>query len=118
MEFHRSKFKDRPNGDRCLSRGGNGIWQRFHSTPRRALFTPCKIARGPGSANGLSAIRFTQGVTVSGKQFEFHDNFKKAGQAHRLLDEPWIGTTIFVNEGMSLEAALTEAAPIPGLPKA
>jgi hypothetical protein len=31
--------------------------------------------------------------------FEFHDNWTKSQNAHRLLDEPWIGYTSFVVEG-------------------
>ena len=92
---------DRRGGDFWKSRGEGGVWHRVHAKPRKALFTPFKVAKGPGSCEKLNVIRFTKGVTQSGHMFEFHDNWQKTQNAHRLLDEHWIGYTSFVVEGRS-----------------
>ena len=46
----------------------------------------------------MNSIRFTRGVTESGVTFEFHDDWTKADNSHRLLDERWVGCTIFVEK--------------------
>ena len=33
--------------DSCVSAGAGGVWRRAHRTPRRALFTPFRVAGGP-----------------------------------------------------------------------
>ena len=72
------------------------MWSRLHLKPRRSLFTPYKVARGPSSAVRLDVFRFTKGVTQSGQKFEFHDKWGEKGNSHRLLEEPWVGVTTFV----------------------
>ena len=49
----------------------------------------------------MNNIRFTRGVTESGVQFEFHDDWTVPASAHKLLDEPWIGSTVFFERGKS-----------------
>ena len=75
------------------------MWHRVHTKPRKSLFTPFKVAKGPSSDEKLNVVRFTKGVTQSGHKFEFHDNWHKSQNSHRILDEPWIGYTSFVVEG-------------------
>ena len=70
----------------------------MHTKPRKALFTPLKIPKGPSSVEKLSVVRFIKGVMKSGKVFEFHDNWQDGKNAHRVLDEPWVGCTTFVVE--------------------
>ena len=36
----RGNVQQEKGGDRWLSRGYKGMWQRLHSTPRNSLFTP------------------------------------------------------------------------------
>ena len=60
------KLTDKRGGDNWKSRGEAGIWHRIHTKPRRALFTPFKVAKGPASNENLSVIRFTKGVSQSG----------------------------------------------------
>ena len=46
----------------------------------------------------MNAMRFTRGITSSGRAFEFHDDWTVPNSAHKLLDEPWIGSTIFLEK--------------------
>ena len=39
---------------------------------------------------------------MSGKTFEFHDDWTVLDSAHRLLDEPWIGSTIFFEKDRTM----------------
>ena len=87
---------DRKGGDRWTSRGVGGVWSRLHLKPRRSLFTPFRVAEGPSSEVRLGIVRFTKGVTRSGKLFEFHDKWNDEMEAHRLLEEPWVGLTTFI----------------------
>ena len=93
------RYSDRHGGDYWKSRGEDGVWHRIHAKPRRSLFTPYKVAKGPESRERLKGTRFTQGVTRSGKVFEFHDGWQNPDNAHRLLDEHWVGCTTFIAEG-------------------
>ena len=64
-----------------------------------SLFTPYKVTKGPASSVSLKRLRSTYGITVDGRSFEFHDDWTKPGRAHMVLDEPWIGYTIFTERG-------------------
>ena len=92
------KFMDRKGGDKWKTAGEGGVWRRLHLKPRRSLFTPYKVSKGPSSSDRLGRIRFTKGVTRSGQEFEFHDNWQDPLTAHRLLDEHWVGCTTFIDE--------------------
>ena len=94
-------FADSPGGDYWRWTGDQGIWQRIHMKPRRSLFTPYKVKKGPGKDANMSSVRFTRGVTASGRMFEFHDDWQAPNNSHRLLEEPWVGYTINIVEGMS-----------------
>ena len=61
------RYEDKRGGDFWKSRGEGGAWQRVHAKPRRALFTPFKVAKGPASHEKLNIFRFTKGVTQSGE---------------------------------------------------
>ena len=92
------KLMDRKGGDKWKTAGEGGVWRRLHLKPRRSLFTPYKVSKGPCSSDRLGRIRFTKGITRSGQEFEFHDNWQDPLTAHRLLDEHWIGCTTFIDE--------------------
>ena len=92
------KFMDRKGGDKWKTAGEGGVWRRLHLKPRKSLFTPYKVSKGPSSSDRLGRIRFTKGVTRSGREFEFHDNWQDPLAAHRLLDEHWVGCTTFIDE--------------------
>ena len=87
---------DQRGGDRWKSREAEGIWHRWHTSPRTSLFTPYRVAKGPASSVSLKRLRFTYGVTAKGRSFEFHDDWTKPERAHMVLDEPWVGYTIFI----------------------
>ena len=53
-------------------------------------------------------MRFTYGVTESGRCFEFHDDWTLPGRKHMLMEEPWVGFTIFVERSASLSDALND----------
>ena len=89
-------------GDRWRCRGQHGIWHRSHTTPRASLFTPYRVARGPAKDVPLSVTRFTYGVTKSGKRFEFHDDWTLPQRRHMVLEEPWVGHTIFTERSVNL----------------
>ena len=86
-------------GDRWKSRGHEGTWHRWHVTPRRSMFTPYRVSKGPGKEVALRSSRFTCGVTQSGKKFEVYDDWTRPDRRHMLLDEPWMGYTVFTEEG-------------------
>ena len=86
-------------GDRWHNRGGAGAWERWHLTPRRFLFTPYKVAKGPSKNVALNQSRFTCGITESGRSFEFFDDWTRPDSSHRTLEEPWIGYTVFLERG-------------------
>jgi hypothetical protein len=93
------RFIDQKGGDHWKSRGEEGVWQRVHTKPRKSLFTPFKVAKGPKKSESLNIKRFTKGVTQSGREFEFHDDWQRSDNAHRMLEEKWIGCTTFVVKG-------------------
>ena len=91
----RRAANDQRGGDRWKSRGVEGIWHRWHTSPRTSFFTPYKVAKGPASSVSLKRLRFTYGITAEGRSFEFHDDWTKPERAHMVLDEPWVGYTVF-----------------------
>ena len=99
-------FSDGQGGDYWRSLGANGVWQRIHLKPRRSLFTPFKVKKGPGKTQKMSSVRFTRGVTESGRVFEFHDNWQAPNNSHRLLDEPWVGFTTMIVDGTSSNSSI------------
>ena len=90
-------------GDKWRSRGENGVWCRIHTTPRISLFTPYKVAQGPCGKTSMRQTRFTSGVTESGECFEFHDDWTLPQQRHKIMEEAWVGFTMFVERDCSLE---------------
>ena len=89
------RFSERHGGDAWKSRGANGEWTRLHATPRRSLFTPCRVARGPAHPDCLRTRRVTEGVDIQGNRFRIDDNWREPGIAHKVLDLPWTGVTTF-----------------------
>ena len=76
--------------------GQDGRWTRVHRSGRRALFTPFKVAGGPGAKTALKRIRITRGkYFASGKTFKIIDDWTTRANSHRLLQGSWIGTTDF-----------------------
>ena len=98
----RRAANDQRGGGRWKSRGVDGIWHRWHTSPRLSLFTPYKVAKGPASSIGLHQHRFTYGVTAARRTFEFHDDWTKPERAHMVLDEAWLGYTVFTERGADL----------------
>lgn len=90
------KANDQKGGDRWKTRGIEGTWHRLHVTPRKSLFTPYKVAKGPGQGLKLTQTRFTRGITQSGQAFEFHDDWTVPMNSHRVMEESWVGSTVFV----------------------
>ena len=91
----RDRYTERQGGDSWLSRGANQRWVRQHGAPRRSLFTPCRVARGPRHADALSGRRCTEGIDWSGKRFKIVDDWRAPGRAHLVLAQPWTGVTTF-----------------------
>jgi hypothetical protein len=109
------RYHDRRGGDHWKSRGEKGIWYRVHTKPRKSLFTPYKVSKGPDQNVSIGKIRFTKGVTQSGHMFEFHDQWMLPHNAHRLLDEPWVGCTTFIEEGKAdLLTVQLQRSEVPG----
>ncbi len=82
--------------DSWAKEGQDGRWTRVHRSGRRALFTPFKVAGGPGAKTALKRIRITRGkYFASGKTFKIIDDWTTRANAHRLLEGSWIGTTDF-----------------------
>ena len=98
----------RRGGDQWRKKGEKGVWHRDHTTPRVSLFTPYKVAQGPSGRRPLNHVRFTYGVTEAGKCFEFHDDWTLPERKHMIMEEPWVGFTIFVERSASLSEALND----------
>ena len=91
-----------PRADHWRLRGQGGRWVRTHRTPRRALFTPYRVPRGPRLGSIASLTRVTRGTYVDGEAFELVDRWQDIECSHRLLDREWTGETGFV-EGAGSE---------------
>ena len=91
------RYSQGNRSDQWRSRGADGMWVRVHSTPRRSLFTPCRVPRGPARPDLLANIRRTEGVDAEGSKFIIEDDWRHGGNAHRVLNKPWTGTTVFTH---------------------
>ena len=74
------------------------------------MFTPHRVAGGPGRDIKLTKIRVTIGTFVaSGEKFKIIDNYTEPMAAHMMLEHAWVGTTEFkevINyEGASIDAS-------------
>ena len=83
-------------GDSWDEVGKRGRWRRHHSTWRRALFTPMKVANGPSHGSDLCSRRITEGVRRDGSKFKIVDSWKDGRSSHRLLPFEWIGHSTFI----------------------
>ena len=86
--------------ERCVDSwavaGIEGAWTRMHRTPRRSLFTPHRVAGGPGKDQKLNKARTTTGRFVaSGEEFKIVDCYTEPRASHMLLENAWTGTTEF-----------------------
>ena len=86
--------------ERCVDSwiwvGENGEWIRAHRTPRRSMFTPHRVAGGPGKEVLLNKIRITNGTYVgTGESFQIIDDYCVASSAHKMLAHGWVGTSHF-----------------------
>ena len=86
-------------GDRWKTRGHEGSWHRWRVTPRKTLFTPYRVAKGPGKDIELNPSRLTVGITKSGRHFETVDNWQSDENSHRDIGESWVGYTVFTQKG-------------------
>ena len=58
---------------------------REHRTPRRALFTPHRVAGGPSVEDCSNTKRITRGVYIrDGKEFELIDDYGIEEAAHKV----------------------------------
>ena len=62
----RRAANDQRGGDRWKSRGSEGMWHQWHTSPRLSLFTAYKVVKGPASDVSLQRHRFTYGITAEG----------------------------------------------------
>ena len=82
--------------DSWSSTGKGGAWIRAHRTPRRALFTPFKVAGGPDRDIRMKRYRITTGTYINGgEKFKITDDWLKPNNSHRLLKASWTGITDF-----------------------
>jgi hypothetical protein len=69
---------------------------RIHNRDRRELFTLLRVEGSP-PARSLFTVRITQGTyRYSNKDFSIIDAWTDRQSAHRVLDEPWTGSTYFI----------------------
>ena len=74
------------------------------------MFTPHRVAGGPGRDIKLTKTRVTIGTFVaSGEQFKIIDHYTEPKAAHMMLEHAWVGTTEFkelINyEGANINAS-------------
>ena len=72
------------------------VWHRNHNKSRRTLFTPMRVAGGPGNAMLVGETRVTIGQLENGERFKIVDDWKDEANAHRDLGSNWTGITMFV----------------------
>ena len=83
-------------GPMLAKENNNGrMWIRYHTTPRRALFTPYKVAKGPKRDEMVGAIRVTVGNYADGEEFVRVEGWNELREPHQLLEKMWIGVTMF-----------------------
>ena len=70
---------------------------REHVNPRRAMFTPYKVAHGPKKHEKVGNIRITIGRFGDGEEFIKVEDWKSLAEAHERTDKPWTGATIFAD---------------------
>ena len=99
------RYAERRGGDCWHARGAGGKWIRVHHTPRRSLFTPCRVPRGPAHPDLLQSVRRTVGVYIDGEQFTIEDEWTKSENCHRVLELPWTGVTTFVSKSDCIDTA-------------
>ena len=107
----RRAANDERGGDRWKCRGSNGVWHRWHTSPRVAFFTPYRVAKGPSKGVSLCRERITFGVTASGRQFECRDDWTKPDRAHIEAPELWTGYTIFKEVDLPTTTRVSEGKP-------
>ena len=74
------------------------------------MFTPHRVAGGPGRDIKLAKTRTTIGKFVaSGEQFEIIDHYTEPRAAHMMLEHAWVGTTEF-KELINSESANIDAS--------
>ena len=95
--YHQEHWHGQAQEDRWRYNGSENAWIRSHAQPRMGLFTPFHSWRGPQSMMKLSGHRITRGTYIGGGEFCIEDNWKDSSQCHRLLREPWIGSTTFAS---------------------
>ena len=66
-----------------------------HEKPRKKLYALSGEEEYPVHSRDLEATRVTRGTTVSGKDFEVEDNWKRTGRSERSIGEEWTGYTVF-----------------------
>ena len=72
------------------------------------MFTPHRVAGGPGKEVALNRIRVTKGTFISsGEKFEIIDDYTIGSSAHRLLPRGWVGTTEFRELDQQIRVAPT-----------
>ena len=89
--------------ERCVDSwamaGTGGRWVRTHRTPRRALFTPHRVAGGPGRGVHLLKTRVTTGKFLNtGEEFRIEDRYTDPRAAHLMLEHAWVGHSEFAEE--------------------
>ena len=94
----RTAANDARGGDRWKTRGAGGIWHRWHVTPRRTLFTPFRVSKGPSKDVPIKKGRLTVGVTNEGEHFEIVDDWSRPENSHKNMQKPWIGYTMFAED--------------------
>ena len=94
-QSYKNQNYDNLRSDHWKERGQDNKWIRKHSMPRRALFAPYKIPRGPGRKTKLKKIRVTEGVTEDGQEFRIEDDLTKPDNSHKVLAMNWAGSTSF-----------------------
>ena len=99
------RYAERKGGDTWDARGAGGRWVRIHRTPRRSLFTPCRVPRGPAHPDKLQSIRRTVGIDANGDQFIVNDDWTCERSAHQVRELPWTGVTTFVTKSDEASAS-------------
>ena len=60
------------------------------------MFTPHRVAGGPGQTIKLEKVRITIGTFVaSGERFKTEDGYTEPRAAHMMLEHAWVGTSEF-----------------------
>ena len=81
-----------------MRRENEEVVERQHNKQRFELFTPMKVAGGPRNATTVGSVRVTVGEYADKRKLLKMDRWKTEVEPHQRMEQPWTGTTFFLED--------------------